>query len=75
MTIENLENISQKDEQVGDERAPLLSTSQDEEAGYSKFHGSSFHGSVFNWSCTIVGSGIMSLPATLKVSALVPGLP
>jgi sodium-coupled neutral amino acid transporter 2 len=70
MTIENLENISQKDEQVGDERAPLLSKSQNEEAGYSKFHGS-----VFNWSCTVVGSGIMSLPATLKVSGLVPGLP
>lgn len=29
MTIENIENISQKDEQTGDKRTPLLSTSQE----------------------------------------------
>lgn len=73
MTNESLDNISQKEELVGDERAPLLSTSQDEEARYSRFHGASFHGSVFNLVCTIVGSGIMSLPATLKVLGLVLG--
>ena len=38
------------------------------------FHGASFHGSVFNLSCAVVGSGIMSLPATLKVLGLFPGV-
>lgn len=52
----------------------MLSTSQDEEARYSRFHGASFLGSVFNVVCTIVGSGIMSLPATLKVLGLVRGV-
>ncbi|PWZ29067.1 Sodium-coupled neutral amino acid transporter 1 [Zea mays] len=38
------------------------------------FHGASFSGAVFNLSTTIVGAGIMALPATMKVLGLVPGL-
>jgi sodium-coupled neutral amino acid transporter 2 len=45
-----------------------------EEAGYIKFHGDSFHGSVFNLPCAVVGSGIMSLPTTLKALGFVPGV-
>lgn len=62
MSRHNIENA--------DERVPLLSSTQDHE----KVSGASFHGSVFNLSCTIVGSGIMSLPATLKLLGLVPGI-
>ncbi|BFG26445.1 hypothetical protein CerSpe_127190 [Prunus speciosa] len=57
-----------------DERVPLLSRAQDEKVMTDKYSGASFHGSVFNLSCTIVGSGIMSLPATLKMLGLVPGI-
>ncbi|CAD6249648.1 unnamed protein product [Miscanthus lutarioriparius] len=38
------------------------------------FHGASFSGAVFNLSTTIVGAGIMALPATMKMLGLVPGL-
>ncbi|XBH64191.1 hypothetical protein VPH35_118010 [Triticum aestivum] len=34
----------------------------------------SFSGAVFNLSTTIVGAGIMALPATMRVLGLVPGL-
>jgi len=38
------------------------------------FDGASFSGAVFNLSTTIVGAGIMALPATLKQLGLIPGL-
>ncbi|CAL5054585.1 unnamed protein product [Urochloa decumbens] len=38
------------------------------------FHGASFSGAVFNLSTTIVGAGIMALPATMKVLGLAPGI-
>ena len=59
---------------------PLLPTKRDgdeDDAGASAFHefdGASFAGAVFNLSTTIVGAGIMALPATMKVLGLVPGL-
>ncbi|XP_057248751.1 amino acid transporter AVT6A [Beta vulgaris subsp. vulgaris] len=34
----------------------------------------SFGSSVFNLSCTIVGAGIMSLPAAMKVLGVIPGV-
>ncbi|KAJ0547223.1 putative amino acid transporter, transmembrane domain-containing protein [Helianthus annuus] len=40
----------------------------------STFTGSSFSGAVFNLSTTIVGAGIMALPATLKQLGMIPGL-
>lgn len=36
--------------------------------------GSSFSGAVFNLSTTIVGAGIMALPAAVKQLGLIPGL-
>lgn len=60
-----------------DERAPLLRKTQHEDedvARTEKYSGASFYGSVFNLTCTIVGSGIMSLPATLKLLGLLPGI-
>ncbi|XP_040371576.1 amino acid transporter AVT6A isoform X2 [Rosa chinensis] len=60
-----------------DERAPLLRKTQhgdEDEARSEKYSGASFYGCVFNLTCTIVGSGIMSLPATLKLLGLIPGV-
>ncbi|CAM0914151.1 unnamed protein product [Alopecurus aequalis] len=58
--------------------APLLPTKHrredDGEAFHHDFDGASFPGAVFNLSTTIVGAGIMALPATMKVLGLVPGL-
>ncbi|XP_015072068.1 amino acid transporter AVT6A-like [Solanum pennellii] len=55
--------------------APLLPQKDDafshSEAG---FDGASFSGAVFNLSTTIVGAGIMALPATLKQLGAIPGL-
>ncbi|XP_021816821.1 amino acid transporter AVT6A-like [Prunus avium] len=74
MTSANPENMLKHNKENSDERVPLLSRTQDEKVMTDKYSGASFHGSVFNLSCTIVGSGIMSLPATLKMLGLVPGI-
>ncbi|KAL4361638.1 hypothetical protein GQ457_04G023760 [Hibiscus cannabinus] len=57
-----------------DDTAPLLPKRQDEDAGYDEFNGASFTGAVFNLSTTIVGAGIMALPATMKVLGLILGI-
>ncbi|KAM7516660.1 hypothetical protein LguiA_006243 [Lonicera macranthoides] len=58
-----------------DEKAPLLPTKQEgDDGGFDEFNGASFTGAVFNLSTTIVGAGIMALPATMKVLGLVPGI-
>lgn len=51
---------------------PLLPQKHDDfEAGK---YGASFSGAVFNLSTTVVGAGIMALPATVKQLGLIPGL-
>ncbi|KAJ8775069.1 hypothetical protein K2173_020073 [Erythroxylum novogranatense] len=76
MTIGNLaqkkERKSRKVKQV-DEKSPLL-PSRHESAGFDEFDGASFSGAVFNLATTIVGAGIMALPATMKVLGLVLGI-
>lgn len=57
-----------------DEKSPLLPTKKGEEQGFEEFNGASFPGAVFNLSTTIVGAGIMALPATMKVLGLLPGI-
>ncbi|KAL2896060.1 Amino acid transporter AVT6B [Bienertia sinuspersici] len=47
---------------INDEKVPLLGQNR-----------ASFGSSVFNLSCTIVGAGIMSLPAAIKVLGVIPG--
>ncbi|XP_020530825.1 putative sodium-coupled neutral amino acid transporter 7 isoform X4 [Amborella trichopoda] len=60
---------------VSQNKAPLLpSKYAQEEAIGEGFSGASFSGAVFNLSTTIVGAGIMALPATMKVLGLGPGL-
>ncbi|XP_051139714.1 amino acid transporter AVT6A-like [Andrographis paniculata] len=39
-----------------------------------EFDGASFFGAVFNLSTTVVGAGIMALPATLKQLGVIPGM-
>ncbi|KAK3012383.1 hypothetical protein RJ639_010548 [Escallonia herrerae] len=60
---------------VVDEKSPLLPTKQQEDdGGFDEFNGASFTGAVFNLSTTVVGAGIMALPATMKVLGLGPGI-
>jgi sodium-coupled neutral amino acid transporter 2 len=56
------------------EKTPLLPTKHEDDGGFDEFNGASFTGAVFNLSTTIVGAGIMALPATMKVLGLVPGI-
>ncbi|XP_031492120.1 amino acid transporter AVT6A-like [Nymphaea colorata] len=79
MTIGSLapprEKKSRNNKQVVDEKAPLLPRKQDELQGeLDGFNGASFSGAVFNLSTTVVGAGIMALPATMKVLGLGPGI-
>lgn len=69
-----VENHLEKNGKFVDDRALLLPKYRDAEKVFDKFLGASFSGSVFNLSCTIIGAGIMSLPATLKVLGVVPGV-
>ncbi|KAK6913420.1 Amino acid transporter, transmembrane domain [Dillenia turbinata] len=70
----NKETNSRKSKHAVDERAPLLPSKQEEAASFDEFDGASFSGAVFNLSTTIVGAGIMALPATMKVLGLVLGI-
>ncbi|KAI0512227.1 hypothetical protein KFK09_012865 [Dendrobium nobile] len=77
MTIGNVypkERSKGKSKRVLEENAPLLPSSQVGSETLNEFNGASFSGAVFNLSTTIVGAGIMSLPATMKVLGLVPGI-
>ncbi|XP_020204340.1 amino acid transporter AVT6A [Cajanus cajan] len=67
---------SRKNKAVVNENAPLLPKSlvQESDSGFDDFNGASFSGAVFNLSTTIIGAGIMALPATLKQLGMVPGL-
>lgn len=61
----------------GGPRVPLLPSqkcSAEEELREGGFDGASFSGAVFNLSTTVVGAGIMALPATMKQLGLIPGL-
>jgi sodium-coupled neutral amino acid transporter 2 len=54
-------------------RRPLLTRKRDDDVDLGDGD-ASFAGAVFNLSTTIVGAGIMALPATMNVLGLVPGL-
>lgn len=57
-----------------DETTPLLPVKAEEEDGIHEFNGASFSGAVFNLSTTIVGAGIMALPASIKMLGIIPGI-
>lgn len=60
---------------IVDEKTPLL-TKKAESSSFShgEADGASFTGAVFNLSTTIIGAGIMALPATMKVLGLALGI-
>ncbi|CAK8533343.1 unnamed protein product [Lathyrus sativus] len=66
-------NIRKKRE-VSNENAPLLPKSQETDGEFNEFNGASFSGAVFNLSTTVIGAGIMGLPACVKKLGMVPGL-
>lgn len=68
------EKKSRKSKHHANENSPLLPKRQYEDGGFDEFNGASFSGAVFNLSTTIVGAGIMALPATMKVLGLVLGM-
>lgn len=78
MTIGNVapkkERKSRKSVAIVDDKAPLLPKRQEEDVGFDEFNGASFTGAVFNLSTTIVGAGIMALPATMKALGLGLGI-
>lgn len=56
-------------------RKPLLPDKYDHQESLEVgSDGASFSGAVFNLSSTIVGAGIMALPAAVKQLGLIPGL-
>lgn len=78
MTIGNLarkeERESRKAKAIFYDKAPLLPKRQEEDVGFDEFPGASFTGAVFNLSTTIIGAGIMALPATMKMLGLGLGI-
>ncbi|KAG6591444.1 Amino acid transporter AVT6A, partial [Cucurbita argyrosperma subsp. sororia] len=55
-------------------RKSLLPEKYDHQEPLEGLEGASFSGAVFNLSSTIVGAGIMALPAAVKQLGLIPGL-
>ncbi|KAH0856076.1 hypothetical protein HID58_084337, partial [Brassica napus] len=75
MTIQDVAPIPRRCSSSDDVAAPLLPTTQgDEEVAHDEFNGASFSGAVFNLATTIIGAGIMALPATMKILGLVLGI-
>ncbi|XP_022155039.1 amino acid transporter AVT6A-like [Momordica charantia] len=78
MTIDTLapreERRSIRKKAAVDEKSPLLPNRQDEGSGFHEFNGASFSGAVFNLSTTIIGAGIMALPAMVKELGLCLGV-
>lgn len=78
MTIGSIQPVEKKrrgrkDKQVVDETTPLLPSRHDE-ANFHELNGAGFSGAVFNLSTTIIGAGIMALPASMKMLGLIPGI-
>lgn len=79
MAIGSLKPLKKKKQQIDkhvvDDKSPLLPCKQEKGAEFvDGFCGASFSGAVFNLSTTIVGAGIMSLPATMEVLGLGLGI-
>ncbi|MED6149139.1 Amino acid transporter avt6a [Stylosanthes scabra] len=73
MTLQN--NHPRSDDDYANEHSPLLPTKRNHGDGDGDGGGgASFVGSVFNLSTTIIGAGIMALPAAIKVLGLLLGI-
>ncbi|XP_054810594.1 amino acid transporter AVT6A-like [Prosopis cineraria] len=69
MVHQNIQNDSRRKKILVEEQSPLLVNQKDVGS-----QGASFSGSVFNLSTTIIGAGIMALPAAMKVLGLGLGI-
>ncbi|XP_020522697.1 sodium-coupled neutral amino acid transporter 1 isoform X2 [Amborella trichopoda] len=67
---------NEKSRQTVDERAPLLPPvyCDSDNVECDEFNRASFSGAVFNLSTTVVGAGIMGLPAAMKLLGIGPGI-
>ncbi|PRQ59553.1 putative amino acid transporter, transmembrane domain-containing protein [Rosa chinensis] len=66
----------QNNDEAGVVTHPLLhdfKTLEGQTSSSSSIQGASFSGAVFNISTTMIGAGIMSIPATMKVLGIIPG--
>ncbi|KAM5556799.1 amino acid transporter AVT6C-like [Rosa sericea] len=66
----------QNNDEAGVVTQPLLhdfKTLEGQTSSSSSIQGASFSGAVFNISTTMIGAGIMSIPATMKVLGIIPG--
>ncbi|KAJ8764056.1 hypothetical protein K2173_004948 [Erythroxylum novogranatense] len=64
---------NQAKEYDGGVAAPLLTTERSLESQITRNGGASISGAVLNISTTMIGAGIMSVPATMKVLGIIPG--
>ncbi|KAK9913815.1 hypothetical protein M0R45_037623 [Rubus argutus] len=66
----------QNNDEAGVVTQPLLhdfKSLEGQSPSSSSIQGASFSGAVFNISTTMIGAGIMSIPATMKVLGIIPG--
>ena len=64
---------STTDEEVQNDLKDQLVQRSESDAD-EEFKGASFTGAVLNLATTIIGAGIMALPATMKILGLLPGI-
>ncbi|KAF8079916.1 hypothetical protein N665_0992s0006 [Sinapis alba] len=64
--------MATKEEVQNDLKEKLVKESESD--NHQEVNGASFTGAVFNLATTILGAGIMALPATMKILGLVPGI-
>ncbi|WOK98160.1 amino acid transporter AVT6A-like [Canna indica] len=74
MTIGSEQKRNREKSVVPDDTTPLLPSKHDECRPSQEQRQASLAGAVFNLSTTIVGAGIMALPATMRVLGLIPGI-
>lgn len=74
MTLVDVTPNPKRSSSSDDANAPLLPQTRDDEVSFDEFNGASFSGAVFNLSTTIIGAGIMALPATMKILGLILGV-
>eukprot|EP01018_Ginkgo_biloba_P000989 Gb_25787 [translate_table: standard] len=68
MTSVNVQALEEKNDRI-----PLL-PKKGQDAENSEYKNATFSGAVLNLSTTIIGAGIMALPATMKILGLILGL-
>ncbi|CAH8380386.1 unnamed protein product [Eruca vesicaria subsp. sativa] len=66
--------MSSEEEVQNELKDGLLKETQERKDQHDEFNGASFTEGVLKLATTIIGAGIMALPATMKILGLVPGI-